>query len=88
MTENEKKNAVRELPGSRWNAIIAAVNKNIPKDKAGLENEAEEALYDEIKAEADALEKRGGMRPVFDTVEIESDDPALDIYSSPAGKRK
>jgi len=88
MAENEKKNAVRELPGSRWNAIISAVNKGIPKDKAGLKNEVEEDLYDEISAEADALEKRGGVRPVFDMVEIESDDPALDIYSTPAGKRE
>ena len=87
MTENEKKNAIRELPGSRWNTIIDAVNKNIPKDKAGLRNEAEEDLYDNMKAEADAYEKRGGVRPVFDMVEIESDDPVLDIYSTPAGKR-
>jgi hypothetical protein len=88
MIENEKKNAIREIPGSRWNAVISAVNENVPKDKAGLMNEAEEALYDEIKAEADALEKRGGVRPVFDMVEIESDDPALDIYNTPAEKRK
>lgn len=88
MTENEKKNAVRELPGSRWNAIIAAVNENIPKEKAGLLNEVEEALYDSIKAEADSLEKRGGVRPVFDKVEIESDDPVLDIYNSSVEKRK
>ena len=88
MAENEKKNAVRELPGSRWNAVISAVNNNVPKDKAGLLNEAEETLYDSIKAEADDLEKSGGVRPVFDMVEIESDDPALDIYSTPAEKRK
>lgn len=88
MTENEKKNAVRELPGSRWNAIIAAVNKMIPKEKAGLLNEAEEYLYDKIKADADDFEKRNGERPVFDMVEIESDDPVLDIYNSPVEKRK
>ena len=88
MTENEKKNAVRELPGSRWNVIISAVNEGIAKDKAGLLNEAEEYLYDKIKADADDFEKRNGSRPVFDMVEIESDDPILDIYSTPAGKRK
>ena len=71
------------VAGSRWNHIINAVNGKIPKDKAGLKNEAEEKIYDEIKGEADALEKRGGVRPVFDTVEIESDDPALDIYNAP-----
>lgn len=71
------------ISGSRWNVIIAAVNANIPKEKAGLKGEEESKIYDEIKAEADALEKRGGVRPVFDPVEIESDDPALDIYSKP-----
>ena len=72
-----------KIPGSRWNVIIAAVNADIPKGKAGLKGEEEEKLFDEIKAEADALEKRGGVRPVFDPVEIESDDPALDIYNEP-----
>lgn len=71
------------IPGSRWNVIIAAVNANIPKEKAGLKGEEEEKIYDEIKAEADALEKSGGVRPVFEPVEIESDDPALDIYNEP-----
>ena len=77
------KKAVSEVPGSRWNAIIAAVNGNIPKEKAGLLSKAEEEIYDSIKAEADALEKRGGVRPVFDPVEIESDDKSLDIYNEP-----
>lgn len=71
------------ISGSRWNVIIAAVNANIPKEKAGLKGEEESKIYDEIKAEADALEKRGGVRPVFDPVEIESDDPTLDIYNEP-----
>ena len=80
---DDVKKKMSELPGSRWNAIIAAVNGNIPKDKAGLNGDVEEKLYDEIKAEADALEKRGGVRPVFNPVEIESDDERLDIYRDP-----
>ena len=71
------------ISGSRWNVIISAVNMKIPKEKAGLRGKEEEKIYDEIKAEADALEKRGGVRPVFDPVEIESEDPALDIYNEP-----
>lgn len=88
MTENEKKNAIREVPGSRWNVIIDAVNKRIPKDKAGLNGEVEEYLYDKIESDAAAFEKRNGERPVFSPVEIESDDPVLDIYSTPAEKRE
>lgn len=71
------------ISGNRWNAIISAVNANMTKEKAGLKGEEEEKIYDEIKAEADALEKRGGVRPVFEPVEIESEDPALDIYNEP-----
>ena len=77
------KKAISEVPGSRWNAIIAAVNGNVPKEEAGLKSKAEEEIYDSIKAEADALEKRGGVRPVFEPVEIESDDESLDIYNEP-----
>ena len=71
------------ISGRRWNVIISAVNANIPKEKAGLKGKEEEEIYDKIKAEADALEKRGGVRPVFDPVEIESEDSALDIYNEP-----
>lgn len=79
----EKRKAFWDLPGSRWNVVIAAVNGKIPKEKAGLEGEREEKLYDELVAEANAYEKRGGVRPIFEPVEIESDDPALDIYNNP-----
>ena len=75
--------AEKKVSGRRWNVIIDAVNRKIPKEKAGLNGEAEAKLYDEIKSEADALEKRGGVRPVFNMVEIESEDPALDIYNEP-----
>ena len=81
MDNKEIMKAITALPGSRWNTVISAVNQQIPKEKAGLKGEAEENLYDKIKAEADKLEKRGGVRPVFDMVELESDDPALDIYN-------
>ena len=83
MKDMEYNKAVQDLRGSRWNVIINAVNQKIPKDQAGLNGEVEEKLYDNMMAEADALEKRGGVRPVFDPVEIESDDPVLDIYKDP-----
>ena len=88
MTEKEYYSGLYEMSGSRANEIIDAVNRKVPKDKAGLNTEVEEMFYDNMVAEADAYEKRGGVRPVFDMVEIETDDPVLDIYSTPAGKRK
>ena len=59
------KKAIADVPGSRWNHIINAVNSDIPKEQAALKNDAEKQIYDDIKKEADALEKRGGVRPVF-----------------------
>lgn len=81
MDDKDYKNALAEMPGSRWNDIIRAVNNKVPKEKAGIKTDAEAKLYDSMMAEADSLEKRGGVRPIFDNVEIESDDPSLDIYS-------
>lgn len=83
MNEKEYMKALGALPGSRKNDIIRAVNHNIPKDKAGLTSDVEKMFFDRLVAEADAYEKRGGVRPVFDMVEIEDEDPRLDIYSNP-----
>lgn len=82
MEEKVYKEKLSSLPGSRWNHVIRAVNSKIPKEKAELD-EVEAKLYDEMMAEADMYEKRGGVRPVFDVVEIETDDPVLDIYKDP-----
>ena len=71
------------LPGSRWNDIIRAVNSKIPKEEAGIANEVESQLYDSLWKEAEEHVKKWGDWPVFDMVEIESDDPALDIYKDP-----
>ena len=82
MEEKVYREKLSSLPGSRWNHVIRAVNGKIPKEEVEP-NEVESKLYDEMMAEADKYEKRGGVRPVFDTVEIETDDPKLDIYSKP-----
>lgn len=73
----------KEMKASRENDIIMAVNKKIPKEEAGLNGEIESKYYDYLTEEADAYEKRGGVRPIFEAAEIESDDPRLDIYSEP-----
>ena len=83
MNEKEYMEALRKMPGSRQNDIIQAVNCKVPKKEAGLKTEVEEMFYDRLWKEADTYEKRGGKRPVFDPVEIETDDPRLDIYNEP-----
>lgn len=83
MTEKEylvKLGAVRE---SRKNEIISAVNRKVPQKKAGLKTEVERIFYERLWKEATAHEKKYGKWPVFEMCEIETNDPRLDIYSSP-----
>lgn len=87
MNEKEYFKKLSEAKASRLNQIIVAVNKKIKKKDAGLKDEFEEMFYDRLMKEAKAHEAKYGRWPVFDVSEIESDDPALDIYSSPAEKR-
>ena len=80
MTEKEYMQALGEIPNSRLNKIIYAVNSRIPKEEAGLNGEVEKMFFDRLEKEAASYEKRGGVRPFFTPGEIESDDPCLDIY--------
>lgn len=88
MTEKEYFNKLSTAKASRLNQIIAAVNQKVEKSKAGLKDEFEEMFYDRLWKEAEAHEKKYGKWPVFECGEIESDDPVLDIYNSPAEKRE
>ena len=79
----DEKNYFKSLyaaKASRLNQIISAVNRKVEKKSAGLENEFEEMFFDRLMTEAKAHEKKYGKWPVFEMNEIESDDPALDIY--------
>lgn len=80
MNEKDYYKALDVMPGSRKNDIIYAVNSRLDKKDAGLKNPVEEMFFDRLVAEADAYEKRGGVRPMFEMCEIESDDDRLDIY--------
>lgn len=82
MTEKEYMRALSEIPTSRLNQIIYAVNSQLSREEAGLNGEVEERFFNELVAEADAYERRGGVRPFFTPGEIESDDPCLNIYGS------
>lgn len=81
MTEKEYMLALGEIPNSRLNQIIYAVNSRLSKEEAGLKGEVEEMFFERLEAEAAAYEKRGGVRPVFTPGEIETEDPCLDIYN-------
>ncbi len=80
MSSNENK----DLNASRVNVIIRAVNEKIPKDKAGLKNALEETWYDGIWTNAEDFQKEFGKWPAFDLMELEYDDPDMDIYSTSA----
>lgn len=82
MTEKEYMLALSEIPTSRLNQIIYAVNSRLSKEEAGLQGEVEERFFEELVAEADAYEERGGVRPFFTPGEIETEDPCLDIYNN------
>ena len=83
MTEKEYIKKLGEMRGSRKNGIISAVNRKVPKEKVGLKTEVEKIFYGELWKEAVAHEKKYGFWPTFEMYEVESDDPRLDIYSTP-----
>lgn len=80
MTIKEYLDELGKIRGSRLNEIIRMVNTLTPKEEAGLTTPVEEMFFDRLMAEADRDEKRFGKRTIFENVEIESDDPKLDIY--------
>ena len=68
------------MRGSRMNDIIRMYNARMAKEKAGLQTQEEEQFWDSLDAEAKLMEARTGSPVIFDNVEIEYDDPRLDIY--------
>ena len=69
-----------KMKASRLNQITHAVNCKVPKEEIGLKNEVEETYYNSLIAQANEHVKQHGFWPTFDMDEIETDDPALDIY--------
>lgn len=83
MTEKEYLVQLGALRESRKNVIITAVNRKIPAKESGLKTEVEKLFYKQLWKEATAHEKKYGKWPVFEMCEIETNDPALDIYNTP-----
>lgn len=82
MSDKEYMGALSKVPASRLNEITSAVNSKTPKAKAGLKNEVERRYYDGLWKEAMDVQKKHGIWPVFEMAELESEDPALDIYNN------
>jgi len=69
-----------DIPTSRLNRIIDAVNRRYPKEAIGVRPGPEDVWYDAIWKNAEDHLAEYGVWPVFDMGEIEYDDPVLDIY--------
>ena len=87
MSEKEYFKHLRETRASRLNKIIDAVNRKMSKEEADLQGEFEGMFFDRLMRQANTHEEKYGERPIFEMMEIETDDPVLDIYKSPAEKR-
>lgn len=82
MSDKEYLSELGNVKASRLNEITRAVNSKTPKAKAGLKNEVEVRYYDNLWKEAMEVQKKHGKWPVFEMAELESDDPAMDIYNN------
>lgn len=80
MDEKEYRRLLGEKRASRLNVVIRAVNEGVSKSLLGLD-EVEERFYDNLVVEAREHAKKYGKHPVFEMMEIEWDDPILDIYA-------
>ena len=69
-----------DIPTSRINRMIDAVNRRYPKEAYKDITPEEEAWYDSVWKSAEEHAARYGEWPVFEMGEIEYDDPILDIY--------
>jgi len=87
MTKKEYFKRLCEARASRLNVIIGAVNSKLKQQDAGLRDEFERMFFDNLVAEAKSHEEKYGFWPTFEMMEIDTDDPVLDIYSTSADKR-
>ena len=83
MDHKEYLHELGKVRASRLNDIMYAVSCKVPKDEIGLKSEVEEMFHDDLIEEATAHEEKYGFWPVFEPLEIDYDDPRLDIYNDP-----
>lgn len=73
-----------DITARRWNDIINAVNSRRPADSIEPPLEEHElAEFRKMEAEKAEAERDDGCPLIFDNVEYDYDDSALDIYRTP-----
>lgn len=80
MTDSKYYAELGKIRASRLNEIINGVNCKVPKIQLSLKGEVENRFYKGLIEQANAHVKKHGFWPTFDMMEVESDDPRLDIY--------
>lgn len=71
-----------DISGRRRNQIINAVNNSMgPEVIVPALDDVELALFKRMDKQKKAADKKNGFESFFSPVEIEYDDPCLDIYN-------
>ena len=78
----KKAKTVADISGRRWNQMINAVNNSMgPEVIAPPLDEVELGLFERLDKQKKEADKKNGFESFFSPVEIEYDDPCLDIYN-------
>ena len=79
----KKAKTIADISGFRWNQIINAVNnKKSPDVINPALDEVELELFNDLEKKKKEADAKNSFESFFDTVEIEYDDPCLDIYNN------
>lgn len=73
-------NELGKIPASRLNKLMHMFNCRVPKEEMDLKSDIEEKFYIDMVEEAEAHKEKYGFYPTYEMLEIEEDDPVLDIY--------
>ncbi len=80
---------MNDLSGKRWNELIDAANNNLLPSEVypPLSNNKEISIYNDMLKELYEIRKIN-PKACFSPIEIEYDDPVLDIYKDDVGGNK
>ena len=77
----KEEKTIADISGRRWNQIINAVNNSQGSEVVSPPlDEVELGLFDKMDKQKKEADKANGYESFFAPVEIEHDDPCLDIY--------
>ena len=79
----KKAKTIADISGRRWNQIINAVNDKKSPDVINPPlDEVEMEVFNDLENKKKEADAKNSFESFFDTVEIEYDDPCLDIYNN------